>query len=57
MKSMITALMLLSLAVGPVLAAGSPSFGTAQFGYRYGMPTTPGQMNITNPLAASRAIK
>jgi hypothetical protein len=48
MKILIAALALLSLAAGPVFAAGSPSFGTTQAGY-YGNPTAPGEVNIPNP--------
>jgi hypothetical protein len=41
MKTLIAALALLSLAAGPVFAAGSPSFGTMQSGY-YGLnPNSP----------------
>jgi hypothetical protein len=48
MKTLIAALVLLSLAAGPVFAAGFRSFGTTQPGY-YGMPTAPGEVNIPNP--------
>jgi hypothetical protein len=49
MKTLVAALALLSLAAEPAFAAGSPSFGAAQFGYHYGMPTAPGEVNIPNP--------
>lgn len=49
MKTLITVLALLSLGAGSVFAAGSRSFGTAQSGYHYGMPTAPGEINIPNP--------
>jgi hypothetical protein len=48
MKTMIAALVLLSLAAGPAFAAGSPGFGITERGF-YGMPTAPGEVNIPNP--------
>jgi len=48
MKTLIAALALLTLAGGPVFAAGSPSFGITERGF-YGAPTAPAEVNIPNP--------